>query len=337
MRAWTILACVLLGPVAAADTVLQAWAYVNLTDVPPRQVSRDGSPVSSSAAGDGSSASARASETSVSSRADSSDGHLTTGASATASTSTTFKVTGGHGGSVPLTFNLGVSGSINANSFLVPVNVNVGVAEVSLRSNIDLSEANGSILLGSQNGVLVIHSAAGTFGAGGSAEGVVVDDVEVHLADPLDLGVVPFKLMKFLGFYHLTGPLAEVLVELDDLISSIKTTAKLLGFPDLDIPPGKVVPVYIDTFTIHNNVPITVPIVPNDGRTHFMGLSIITEASSAPVARSSADYSNTFELKSVTVAPSYEDDPSDIVITFESGKTMHATRASVARRRAVRH
>jgi hypothetical protein len=335
MRAWTILACVLLAPVAAADTVLQAWAYVNLTDVPPRQVSRDGSPVSSSAAGDGSSASASASETSVSSRADSSDGHLTTGASATASTSTTFKVTGGHGGSVPLTFNLGVSGSINANSFRVPVSTNVSVAAVSVRSNIDLSEANGSILLGSQNGVLVIHSAAGTFGAGGSAEGVVDVDVEVHLADPLDL--VPFKLMKFLGFYHLTGPLAEVLVEIDDLISSIKTTAAVLGFPDLDIPPGKVIPVYIDTFTINNHVPITVPIVPNDGKTHFMGLSIITQASSAPVATSSADYSNTFEIKSVTVAPAYEGHPSDIVITFESGKTMHATRASAARRRAVRH
>jgi len=327
---------VLLAPVATADTVLQAWAYVILTDVPPRQVSRDGSPVSSSAAGDGSSANASASETSVSSRADSSDGHLTTGASATASTSTTFKVTGGHGGSVPLSFNLGVSGSIHASSFPVPSNTNVSVTEVSVRSNIDLAEANGSILLGSQNGILVIHSAAGTFGAGGSGEGYVHAKVEVRLADPLD--VIPFGQMQFLAFYDVEGSaLAEVLIQIDDIITAIKTTSDKLGFPDLHIPPGKVVPVWTDTFTINNHIPITVPIVPNDGKTHFMGLSIITEASSAPVASSSADYSNTFEIKSVTVAPSYVGDPSDIVITFESGKTMRATRPSAARRRAVRH
>ncbi len=77
MRAWTILSCLLLTPVAAADAVLRAWANINLVDAPPCQVfSRDGSPVSSRAAGAGSSATASTSETSVSSRADSSDGNL---------------------------------------------------------------------------------------------------------------------------------------------------------------------------------------------------------------------------------------------------------------------
>jgi hypothetical protein len=97
------------------------------------------------------------------------------------------------------------------------------------------------------------------------------------------------------------------------------------------------VPVYTTKFTIDNNVPITVPIVPNDGRPHFMALSIFTQASSAPIASGSSNYSNTFEVKSVTVDPAYEGDPSDIVITFESGKTMRAKRASSMRRRSVRH
>jgi hypothetical protein len=335
MRAWMILSCVLLAPAAAADTVLQAWAYINLVDVPTRQVSRDGSPVSSSAAGAGSSASASASETSVSSKADSSDGNLTAGASATASTSTTFKVTGRNHASVPLTFNLGVSGSINAASHRIVPNVNVSVASVSVRSNIDLAEANGGILLGSQNGFLVLHLASGTFGDGGSAKGVVRAHVVVRGADPLD--VIPFELLQLLAIYDVEGgSLIEVLAKIDDLISAIKVMAAVRGFPDLNIGPGKILPVWIETFTIDNHVPITVPIVPNDGRPHFMGLSIITQASSAPVANSSANYSNTFKLESVTVDPTYEGDPADIVITFESGKVMHATRAST-RRRAVSH
>jgi hypothetical protein len=335
MRAWAILWCVLLAPVAAADTVLQAWAYINLVDVPPRQVSRDGSPASSSAAGAGSSASASASETSVSSRADSSDGNLTAGASAIASTSTTFKVTGGNGAAVPLTFNLAVSGSIYAESYRIPTSTNVSVVSMSVRSNVDRAEANGGILLGSQDGVLVIHSASGTFGDGGSAKGVVRAEVEVRLADPLD--VIPFELLQFLAIYEITGStLVEVLAKIDDLIRFIEVTAAVVGFPDLDISPGKFVPVFTKRFTIDNSLPITVPIVPNDGRTHFMALSIITQASSAPIASGSSNYSNTFEVESVTVEPSYEGDPSDIVITFESGKTMRATRA-FARRRSVRH
>jgi hypothetical protein len=107
---------------------------------------------------------------------------------------------------------------------------------VSVRSNVDRAEANGSILLGSQDGVLVIHSAGGTFGDGGSAEGGFRAEVDVRLADPLD--AIPFELLQVLAIYELTGStLLELLVKLDDLITAIEVTAKLFGFPDLNISP----------------------------------------------------------------------------------------------------
>ena len=335
MRALMMVCCLLVAPLAAADTVLQAWAYINLEDVPPRAVSRDGSPVSSSAAGSGSSASASASETSVSARADSQDANLVEGAHAIASTHTTFKVTGGNG-SVSLTFNLGVSGSIYAHSSPIPGNgPNVSVVAMHVRSNVDRAEANGGILMGSQHGVLVIHSASGTFEEGGAGEGVFRADVDVRLSDPRD--AIPFALLRVLGHFNIIGStLPEILEKIENLITFIEGTAAILGFPDLDIAPGEVVPVFQVQYFVDNNLPITVPIVPNDGRTHSMALTIQAQASSSPVASGSSNYSNTFEVKSVTVDPAYEGDPSEIVVTFESGKTMRATREG-SRRRAVRH
>jgi hypothetical protein len=208
---------------------------------------------------------------------------------------------------------------------------------MSVRSNIDLTERNGGIILGSQDGLLVLHSTSGTFNNGGAGDhpGAVRAEVEVRLADPFN--AIPFNLLPIFGrFSVLADTIADVLQKIDTLKTFLETTAAVLGFPDLNLSPGEVFPVLEVKYFIDTNVPITVPIVPNSGKTHFMGLMIQAQASSAPIGTGSSDYSNTLEVKSVTVDPAYEGDPSEIVVTFESGKTFHATRES-SRRRAVRH
>jgi hypothetical protein len=338
LAAPTIMLFVLLP--AAADTVLQATAYVSFVDTPPKVVSRDGSPVQQSASGAGSSATAHASETSVGAAAHSEDGVLSEGALASASAFSTFTVTStGSGTSLPLTFNLGVSGSISVTSDFVPSGgPNISVASVSVRSNVDRAESNGGIQMGSQDGYLVLYSTSGSFGAGGSSAGQVIADLQVHLADPLN--AIPFELLPVVGEFTILGhTLGEVSAKLDLIIHAIEETARNIGFPDLGIGPGKTIPVWTVRYIINNSAPVTVPVTPNDHRIHNISLYIVAQAASAPVATADANYSNTLTIKEVTVPLSYQGNPDDIVVTFESGRILHAKwpASTAGKRRAVRH
>jgi hypothetical protein len=323
---------------ASASTVLQATAYVNLAGNPPRAVSFDGTPVQQSASNAHSSAMAQASETSVGARAHSQDGVLSETAFGSASESTTFTVTSSAAGAsgIPLTFNLAVDGSISATSDPAPSSgPNISVANVSVRSNVDLVEGNGGLILGSQHGYLVLYLPSGILGAGGASEGQVKLVSEVRLADPLN--ALPFDLLPILNTFTVLGrTLGEVTAGLDVLIEGIRQTAKNVGFPELGIGPGKSVPIWTAKYIVETSTPMTVTVVPNDGHRHNLALSITTQASSAPIGTSDASYSNTVAVRSITVPADYRGDPNDIVIKFESGTALHASRP-VARRRAVRH
>lgn len=339
MRRFLVLLVTLAVP-ASADTVLQAWAYINLADVPPRQVSSDGTPVSSSASTAESSASAHASASSIGARASSSDGFLVEGAHAIASARTTFRVTSRSGGNepVPLTFNVAVTGSISANSSpnILGAGPDVSVASVSIRSNVDTTERNGGILLGSQKGILKLELVSGAFREGGPAHGPTDWSVDIRLARAVP-PVIPWNLLPpYLRVAGIAATLYDALSTASQVVQALEGKAKIEGFPELGFPPGWVMPVAMVTIGIDNTFPLTRSIRP-DGRPHFMGLSIISQASSAPTAQSTSDYSNTVGLESITVDAAWPGDPADLTVTFDDGRTFPVTRQRPPRRRAVRH
>ena len=280
--------------IAASDTstVLQAWAYVNLSDTPQKLVSTDGTPLSQSASGDGSSAFARAGTTSIGAGAQSADSNLTEGATGVAAATSVFHVTSRSGQSkpVPLTFNLGVEGSIHASSSPILGDTDVSVASVDIRSSVDRTERNGSILLGSQKGILVLDLTSGAFGADGAPRGQTHWSVNVRLAK-IGLPSWTWELLPEYGtFAGVAVNVYQALSTIHQVVDTIAGKAKTEGFPQLGILPGAVVPVWQATFGVDNVFPLTASFIPNDGRPHTMNLSIIVQASSSPVAQSASDY-----------------------------------------------
>jgi hypothetical protein len=237
---------------------------------------------------------------------------------------------------VPLTFNFGLIGELNAYS--TPGDLgSLGGSDFNYRVTISsdaISETKGSVQLQSQAGVPVFYRSGNL---GNNKFGAIIKPA-------LTIGLDSKKLSsQEIAALNISAQLLQIssndlginpqnkLEERTSLLEGLIINALQLGIPSLVIPPGIKVKVGFDvTYAFDSDIQLTQTITNNgtlDVYLYGAASANLTASGSSNFSSSFNNFGNALKLTSITVPQTFEDlDIENLQVAFDSGDIIQVTR-----------